>query len=90
VLSAGSKACAVPGATVLSLDADGQRVLAGLQPFGRSKTALHLVLASAPATGRAAAQHTVALWAEGLRRVLEQEANVSATMKRVTTHEAAL
>jgi hypothetical protein len=54
-LAARSKAFAVPGATVLSLDADGQRVLAGLQPFGRSKTALHLVLASAVVADRAAA-----------------------------------
>jgi nitrite reductase/ring-hydroxylating ferredoxin subunit len=89
-LAAPSKIISSAGATVLSLDADGQTVLAGLQPFGRSKTALHLVLASAPATGRAAARHAVAFWAEGLRRLLEQEANLSATMKRATTHEAAL
>ena len=77
------------GATVLTLDAGGQSVIAGLQPFGRSKTALHFVLPSDTVTDRTASQHAVAVWAEELRHRLEEEAD-AATTERAPAHEAAL
>jgi nitrite reductase/ring-hydroxylating ferredoxin subunit len=88
-LAARSKTIGTAEATVLTLDAGGQSVIAGLQPFGRSKTALHLVLPSDTVTDRTASQHAVAVWAEELRRRLEEEAD-AATTERAPAHEAAL
>jgi len=82
-----SKTIGAASATLLTLDADEQSVVAGLQPFGASKTALHLVL-PAPVADRAARQHAVASWAEELRRRLEDEAEPAA--ERAAVHEAAL
>ena len=44
-LAARSKNIGSAGVTLLSLDADGRDLLAGLQPYGKAKTALHMVLA---------------------------------------------
>jgi nitrite reductase/ring-hydroxylating ferredoxin subunit len=88
-LAARSKTIGAAGATLLSFDADGQSVIGGLQPFGKLKTALHLVLPANTVTNRAAAQHAVALWAEEFRRWLEEEAD-PATAERATAREAAL
>jgi len=87
-LAARTKTIGTAGATVLTLDADGRSVIAGLQPLGKSKTALHLVLPSTAMMARAAAQHAVALWAEELRRRLEEEVS-AVTSERATAHEAA-
>ncbi len=92
VLAPRSKTIETARATVLTLDADGRSVIAALQPFGKSKTALHLVLESDAVTDRAAAQHAVALWAEELRRWLDEEPDLSATTtaEGAAAHEAAL
>jgi nitrite reductase/ring-hydroxylating ferredoxin subunit len=66
-LAAGGQSIGSPGAALLALDADGEKVLAGFQPFGKTKTALHLVLAG----DRRPARRQAALWAEDLRRDLE-------------------
>jgi nitrite reductase/ring-hydroxylating ferredoxin subunit len=84
-LAASSANVGAAGVTLLALDADGQQLLAGFQPFGKAKTALHLVLpeAAAAAAGRRAA----ALWAEQLRRDLEHAPD--ATAMPAALHEAA-
>jgi nitrite reductase/ring-hydroxylating ferredoxin subunit len=76
------------GVTLLSLDAGGQVLLAGVQPFGPAKTALHMVLPGAPAPRCGAARHAAAAWAEQLRRTLE--AGPRATAKAAVTHETVL
>jgi nitrite reductase/ring-hydroxylating ferredoxin subunit len=76
------------GVFALSLDADGEIVLVGLQPVGKTKTALHIVLADGPITRRAERRHAVAAWAEELRRGLEE--GKSAAARLTLAHEAAL
>jgi nitrite reductase/ring-hydroxylating ferredoxin subunit len=75
------------GVALVSLDAGGQDLLAGIQPFGPAKTALHIVLPGAAAARRGTAQHAAAAWAEQLRRTLE--ARTKATANDAGTHEAA-
>lgn len=43
----------VNAVTLLSADAEGQKVLAVVQPFGRAKTALHIVLPTKPNSHKA-------------------------------------
>jgi len=57
---------------VLSFAADGRAGVAGLQPAGKEKTAVHLVLLGRPATQGRDAQRDTAVWAEELRRLLEE------------------
>jgi hypothetical protein len=58
---------------LLSIEADGQKLLAGVQPFGGSQTALHIVAAGAPNMISTVALHRAAVWAEELRRKLERK-----------------
>jgi nitrite reductase/ring-hydroxylating ferredoxin subunit len=83
-LSARSKNLASNSMTLLSLDADGHNSLIGVQPYGKAKTALHIVLVGPLKTRHAAAQHAVAAWSEEFRRVLEEGAS-----SKITTPEAA-
>jgi nitrite reductase/ring-hydroxylating ferredoxin subunit len=87
-LAARSKNIGSAGVTLLSLDADGRDLLTGIQPYGEAKTALHMVLPGDPGINRGTAQHAAAVWAEGLRRCLEQ--GTEPTAERAATHEAAL
>ena len=75
------------GALVLSLHAEGENVLVGLQPVSKTKTALHIVLADNPIARRAERQHAVAVWAAELRRSLEEGKGTAA--KLTLAHEAA-
>jgi nitrite reductase/ring-hydroxylating ferredoxin subunit len=59
--------------TLLSLDAEGLRLLTAVQPFGAEKTALHIVLPARPDSHKAGARRAAAMWAEDLRRHLEEE-----------------
>jgi nitrite reductase/ring-hydroxylating ferredoxin subunit len=63
--------------TLLSLDAEGQRLLTAVQPFGVKKTALHIVLPAKPNSHNPEARRAAAMWAEDLRRHLEEESNVT-------------
>jgi hypothetical protein len=72
-LAAGAEDVGSAGVMVLSLDTGGQKLLAGFQPFGKAKTALHIVLPGG--AGRAPARRAAAIWAEELRRDLERGAN---------------
>jgi nitrite reductase/ring-hydroxylating ferredoxin subunit len=76
------------GVPVLSLYAEGENVLVGLQPVGKTKTALHIVLADNPIARRAERQHAAAAWAEELRRSLEE--GKGRAVKLALAHEAAL
>jgi nitrite reductase/ring-hydroxylating ferredoxin subunit len=58
---------------LLSIDAKGQNLIAGVQPFGKAKTALHIVIPGTLDEHRPAAQRAAAIWAEELRRDLEQK-----------------
>jgi nitrite reductase/ring-hydroxylating ferredoxin subunit len=84
-LAAGAEDVGSAGVMVLSLDAGGQKLLAGFQPFGKAKTALHIVLLGG--AGRAPARRAAAIWAEELRRDLERGAN--AVVAPQATREAA-
>jgi nitrite reductase/ring-hydroxylating ferredoxin subunit len=61
------------GVALLSIDAKGQNLIAGVQPFGKAKTALHIVLPGPGDEHRPAARKAAATWAEELRRDLEQK-----------------
>jgi nitrite reductase/ring-hydroxylating ferredoxin subunit len=87
-LAAQSKNIRLADVTLLSLDADGRDLLAGVQPYGKKKTALHMVLPGDPAVNHGAAQRAAAAWAEELRRRLEQ--GPEPTAKHAATREAAL
>lgn len=76
-LAAQSQNAGSNGEPLLSLDAEGENVIAGVQPYGKAKTALHIVLADHP-LARRDAQRAVAVWAEELRRRLEEEAPTAA------------
>jgi nitrite reductase/ring-hydroxylating ferredoxin subunit len=76
--------------TFLSLDVGGEHVLAGLQPIGRAKTGLHIVLAGDAVAPQAERKHAVAAWAEALRRNLEAGRQKVLPAKPAPTHEAAL
>jgi nitrite reductase/ring-hydroxylating ferredoxin subunit len=60
------------GVTILSFHAEGQDLLAAVQPFTGEKTALHLVLPGQPGHRRQA-QKAAAIWAEDLRHELESQ-----------------
>jgi nitrite reductase/ring-hydroxylating ferredoxin subunit len=49
-------------------------LLAAVQPSDQGKTALHLAVAGRPADWRGAGQKQIALWAQEVRRTLEQDA----------------
>jgi nitrite reductase/ring-hydroxylating ferredoxin subunit len=87
-LAARSKNIGSAGVTLLSLDADGQDLLAGVQPYGKKKTALHMVLPGDPTVNHGPARHAAAAWAEQLRYCLEQ--GTEPTAQRPAAHEAAL
>jgi len=87
-LAAQSKNIRLTDVTLLSLNADGRDLLAGVQPYGKKKTALHMVLPGDPAVNHGAAQRAAAAWAEELRRRLEQ--GPEPTAKHAATREAAL
>lgn len=72
-LESRAKPVGSPAATLLSLDADGQPLLAAVQPYGQTKSALHLVIDGHPDQYGGAAQTAAAVWAEQLRRELEQD-----------------
>lgn len=76
------------GVALLSVDTDGQRLISGIQPVGREKTALHIVLSGASITQDRVARHAAAAWSEELRRSLEEEPEF--TIKRPTAKEVAL
>jgi nitrite reductase/ring-hydroxylating ferredoxin subunit len=61
------------GVTLLSIDAKGQNLIAGVQPFGKAKTALHIVIPGTPDKHRSAVRSAAAIWSEELRRDLEQK-----------------
>ena len=61
------------GVALLSINANGQNLITGVQPFGKTKTALHIVIPGTPDEHRPAAQRAAAIWAEELRRDLEQK-----------------
>lgn len=61
------------GVTLLSIDAAGQNLIAGVQPYGNAKTALHIVLSGTADKHRPTARSAAAIWAEELRRDLEQK-----------------
>jgi nitrite reductase/ring-hydroxylating ferredoxin subunit len=58
---------------VLAIALERSDLIAGIQPFGACKTAVHLVMAGRPEACRGSAQKHVALWAEALRRDLEMK-----------------
>jgi hypothetical protein len=63
------------GVALLSIDVKGQNLIAGVQPFGNAKTALHIVIPGTPDVRRPAARSAAAIWAEELRRDLEQKSD---------------
>jgi len=67
------------GVALLSINARGQNLIAGVQPFGKEKTALHIVLPGPLDKHHPAARSTAAIWAEELRRDLEQKSVSSMT-----------
>ncbi|MBO0757053.1 MAG: Rieske (2Fe-2S) protein [Bradyrhizobiaceae bacterium] len=73
-----SKNVGVGAVTLLSLDAEGQRLLAAVQPFGVEKTALHIVLPAKLNSHKAEARRAAAMWAEDLRRHLEEDSILTA------------
>jgi hypothetical protein len=73
LLAANSKNIGSAGVTLLSIDAKGQNLIAGVQPFGKAKTALHIVRPGTPDKYHPTARSAAAIWAEELRRDLEQE-----------------
>jgi hypothetical protein len=58
---------------LLALDADRQNAIAGIQPVGKTKTALHIALPGLLTPQLGAVRHAVAAWAQELRRSLEEE-----------------
>ena len=86
-LAATSEDIGSGGVVLLSINAAGQRLIAGVQPFGKAKTALHIVLPGNPETNRGLAQRAASLWAEELRDELERRPAPSDASTRL--HEAA-
>jgi nitrite reductase/ring-hydroxylating ferredoxin subunit len=75
--------------TLLSFDAEGQRLLVAGQPFGVEKIALHIVLPALRNSHKAGAQRAAAMWAEDLRRHLEEESVLTAEPTAPAIYEAA-
>jgi hypothetical protein len=73
-LAPSSKNIGTADLPLLSIDAEGQHLVAGIQPFGKAKTALHIVLPGTLDKHESIARSAAAIWAEELRRNLEQEA----------------
>jgi nitrite reductase/ring-hydroxylating ferredoxin subunit len=65
------------GVVLLSTDAKGQNLIVGVQPSGKAKTALHIVIPGTSDKHRPAARSAAAIWAEELRRDLEQKPDSS-------------
>jgi len=61
------------GVNLLSMDACGQNLIAGVQPLGEEKTALHIVLPHDTRSRETGARRAAADWAETLRRELERD-----------------
>jgi nitrite reductase/ring-hydroxylating ferredoxin subunit len=59
------------GSSLLSIDAEGLRLIAGLQPFGAAKTALHIVLPGGRERRDGDARRAASSWAERFRNDLE-------------------
>jgi nitrite reductase/ring-hydroxylating ferredoxin subunit len=72
-LAARSEDIGSGGVILLSIDAAGQPLLAGVQPFGEAKTALHLVLPGRRDERSGLAQREALIWAEELRNELESK-----------------
>jgi nitrite reductase/ring-hydroxylating ferredoxin subunit len=66
------------GVALLSIDAGGQNLIVGVQPFGKAKVALHIVIPGSADKHSPAARTAAAIWAEELRRDLEQKSDSSA------------
>jgi nitrite reductase/ring-hydroxylating ferredoxin subunit len=77
LLAKNSTNIAPAGIALLSINAKGQNLIAGVQPFGKAKTALHIVIPGPPNKHRPAARSRAAIWAEELRRDLEQKTGSS-------------
>jgi nitrite reductase/ring-hydroxylating ferredoxin subunit len=60
--------------SLLVLTSGSDQLLAGIQPFDERKTALHLAVVGRAQDWRGAGQKKIALWAQELRRDLEQPA----------------
>lgn len=65
------------GANLGLLEVGDDRLLVALQDISSKKTALHIVIAGAPAVHAGAKQKHYAVWAERLRFDLEQKAEVA-------------
>jgi hypothetical protein len=64
---------ALPAASnLVSIDAGGLRLLAGVQPFGEAKTALHIVLPGGAQCDHGGARQAASAWAEQIRDGLEK------------------
>jgi hypothetical protein len=83
-----SKNSGAGAVTPLFLDAEGQRLLAAVQPFGVEKTALHIVISARPNSHEAQPRWAAALWAEDLRRHLEEESILTSEPTAPATYEA--
>ena len=77
-LAVHSKNIGSSGVPILSIEAEGQNLMAGVHPFGKTKTALHIVLPGPLDKQPPAARTAAAIWAENLRRDLEQKSISSA------------
>ncbi len=58
---------------LLTLDVSERDVIVGLHPVSGEKTALHIVITNGSVERRGAARLAVAVWAEELRRSLEED-----------------
>jgi hypothetical protein len=73
-----SKNVGADAVILLSFDAEGQRLLAAVQPFGAAKTALHIVIPVKLNSHKTEVRRAVAMWAEDLRHHLEDDSIVTA------------
>jgi nitrite reductase/ring-hydroxylating ferredoxin subunit len=72
-LSARSECTVLAGGALISIHAGPQNMIAGFQPFGKGKTALHIVFLGSPEQYPGNARRSAAVWAEELRHDLERE-----------------
>jgi nitrite reductase/ring-hydroxylating ferredoxin subunit len=71
---------------LLAVTVGSDQLLAAIQPVDEAKTALHLAVAGSPQEWRGAGQKRIAVWAQELRRNLEQDA-VAPTVMAQTARE---
>jgi nitrite reductase/ring-hydroxylating ferredoxin subunit len=64
---------------LLSVEDGGRSLIAGIQPFGLVKTALHIVLPGGPELHGSLARRAAAVWAEEFRNDLEHAAAAAGT-----------